>query len=478
MASVPTEPIEPWDALVVLNQRTTPAALTRIGAGWRHVHVLSSHLPFPPEHAAITAALAPARVTFSTFPDLLDDAALAGIDEATTAELQAAGTAAEVQVVTFQQRMLERRNAAAHGRLPAGRPGAAIFAARGLGIAWSYWASQGARSLTPISLRERLAQSAVRRAISVWRARRRTPALGFRLAGADGTYLFAASLRRLPLVPASAVVEVPLNRQTAARADWVATTLHDHPLSVASLGRPVRVFSDGYLPSNYSRSYLDSYGAVEFVACDPFAARWFRRCGVPVARPPRFIEARPFAAPALPTREFSTVVILGGHGGDWSALIDRSDNDRLVELAAALAHAFPRLRFRLRLHPTMDDPRHDGAGARDRVATFIRSCSRPNLELSARAWASDLAEGDAFVSEYSATLIDAWRAGRPGLIANLTGRRSFMQDFADLGFSEVTGATAANAWVAEMAADPVRLRARQEEAAQRYNALLSEHFAP
>lgn len=478
MASVQTEPSEPWDALVVLNQRTAPATLTRIGVDCRHVHVLSSHLPFPPEYAAIAAALAPARVTFSTFPDLLDDAALAGIDEATTAELQAAGTAAEVQVVTFQQRMLERRNAAAHQRLPAGRPGAAIFAAHGLGISWRYWASQGARSLTPIPWRERLAQSAIRRAFAVWRARRRTPTKGIQLDGGDGTYLFAASLRRLPLVPATAVAEVPLNRQTAARADWVATTLHDHPHSVASLGRPVRVFSDGYLPSNYSRSYLDSYGAVEFVACDPFAARWFRRCGVRAVRPPRFIEARPFSAPALPTRTFSTVVILGGHGGDWSALIDRSDNDRLVELAAMLAHAFPGLRFRLRLHPTMDDPSHDGAGARDRVAAFIRTCSRANLELSARTWASDLAEGDAFVSEYSATLIDAWRAGQPGLIANLTGRRSFMQDFADLGFCEVTTAAAANAWLEELAADPARLRAQQGEAAQRYNTLLREHFTP
>lgn len=121
----------------------------------------------------------------------------------------------------------------------------------------------------------------------------------------------------------------------------------------------------------------------------------------------------------------------------------------------------------------MEDPRHEGPGARARLAAHVTAAALPHVRLSTSDLADDLARGDLFVSEYSATLIDAWRNGELGLIANLTGRRSFMQDFDDLGFASVSSADALHAALLAVAGDPAAFAARQSAAASRYNALLA-----
>jgi hypothetical protein len=85
----------------------------------------------------------------------------------------------------------------------------------------------------------------------------------------------------------------------------------------------------------------------------------------------------------------------------------------------------------------------------------------------------DLEEGDIFVSEYSNVLIEAWKRGKIGLSANLTGRRSFMQSYNDLGFPSVESAQALVNCVSEAAHEPA-FRDRLQCAFDRYNSLLNE----
>lgn len=477
------------DALFVVHRLIRVAELAAAGraCGARRIAVLTTHQPFFHEQAEISAALAPATVTFSRFAEFLGDEALAGLDDSTTEALRHAPPSRLDYTDVFQRSMTRRKNAAVHAGLGRIGPIRRIYAAHGLGIDGPYWREHGATLFeTPRPL-ESLQSSALWRRCRAWLDPIRDSALWHRLRprraphsstgtvvhdGAIG-YVFVAGLHRLRLREGSVVKTMPL---ATALADptvrFVGTTLHDDPPSAHHLGLPVRVFVDGYLPTNYPRTYIDALSDSEFICAEPFSAQWLSRHGRPTLPAPDFIDPGLFAQAVLPC-SVRTVVCLLNHAGDWSALIHRSDTDILAEAFVQLARLHPSLHLVLRPHPGMENPRHEGPGGLARLDELVRTTAAPNLEFSRAPLADDLTRADIFISEYSATLLEAWRTGKLGLIANLTGRRSFLQDFTDLGFPSVTTAAELHSALLSVAADPATYAARQSAAATRYNALLT-----
>ncbi|MBI5382474.1 MAG: hypothetical protein HZA31_11290 [Opitutae bacterium] len=454
------------------------AALTRaqLAVGGRHVVLLTSHSPYPEERTALIRTLAPAKSDFIRLADLFDDQALATLDEAASRELLPHRSPWESYANRYERLVTANKNAAALARLRERFRIERIFCTAAPGIDVSFWRKQGAQLIGALPKESRWPGAPLRRIVQALRYRLgRPPETGILITDGTDRYLFLAALRRLRLKPGVAQQAVKV-RDAIADADFVATTMHDHPDAVHCLGRPVRVFADLFLPSNYPRSYLDTYGQVEFVGADPLSYRWFHACGMPTAPIPSFI-AQPRYAPAVARPAIRTLVLLCNHGGDWTALIHRSDTDLLVEASAALARVFPELKIVLRLHPTMVHPRHEGVGAQERINRFIASAGLPNLAISNATLAEDLERGDFFLSEYSATLLDAWREGRLGLAVNLTRRRSFMQDFVELGFPEATSVETLIAMIEAACTDTAAFVARQTAAAMRYNALLPADHA-
>jgi hypothetical protein len=462
------------DVLFVVHRRTP---LARVVAAARacsaqRIGLLTTHHPFAHERSALTAALAPAGVVFHTFADLLDDTTLAAIDDDATAALRTSSLRRTAYTTAFQHQMTRRKNAAAYAALRARGPIRRVFAAHGLGIDAHYWREQGATLLETPTWKELLQRSAVWHQLHAWNARR--PRTGTVVRDGPDGYLFVAGLNRLRVRPGTPTTVMPLR---AALADptvrYVATALHDDPAFAHRLGRPVRVFVDGHLPTNYPRTYADALSDAEFVCGDPFAVEWLSRHGRKTVPLPAFVTAAEFNPAVAPTA-IRNVVCLLNHAGDWSALINRSDTDVLAEEFTRLATAFPSLHFVLRPHPGMDHPRHEGAGGLARLAELVRRAASPNLEYSLGPLAADLTRGDLFISEYSSTLIEAWRSGKLGLVANLTRRRSLMQDFADLGFPSVATSAELRTALESAVASPGLLAARQTAATTRCNAL----FAP
>ena len=470
-----TEPAA-WDALFVLHARSAPGLVGTLAArhGCRRVLILSTHLVFPHERAAFLAALPPdTTVEFTTFAAQLDDATMAAIDAATTAQLRASPPRLGTYADHFEHVARSRKNAAVLKNLAALHEWLSCWVDHGLGIRSDVWLVQGARPLTPRSLSARWCDTLLRQNLAMFLRRWRLPPTATVVRDGDDTYVFLSTTRRLRFRSDATLTTLPTRAALALPGRiFAATTIHDHPAAVARLRLPLRVFADGYLPTNYSRSYLDGYGPATFVSAEPFAALWFAACARPVAPAPSFLIALPLA-PAVAPPALATIVVLLGHSGDWSALVNRTDNDALVAATLDVARRTPQFTFILRPHPTMEDPRHEGPGARARLAAHVTAAALPHVRLSTSDLADDLARGDLFVSEYSATLIDAWRTGELGLIANLTGRRSFMQDFADLGFASVSSADALHAALLAVAGAPAAFAARQSAAASRYNALLA-----
>lgn len=473
---VMNEPKTPvW--LFVIDIRTAPTLLAETvrDSSCRQAVVLTSHAPYPSEINAFKIALAHMPVHFVTMAELFDDSDLAALDAETTRELLAQHSAWEPYTERYERLVTRKKNTVALDFLRKKYAFSRFFCTAGPGIDTSFWAQQGARILSKPDVLGRLKRTLPAKAIRWLRNRlRRPPRVGSLIEDNGRRYLFLCSIRRLKLRPGT-VVRKSLVRDTIFEADVIATTLHDHTDSVHRLGRLVCVFADGFLPSNYPRSFLDAYGPAEFVSNEPFALRWFKSCGMRVATAPEFIAQAHFS-PAICRREIRTVIALLNHAGDWSALVHRSDTDVMVMALVELARAIPDLQFVLRIHPTIDHPRHEGLGARARIGAFVAGSSLPNLSISHETFDADLARGDFFLSEYSATLLDVWRAGLPGLAVNLTRRRSFMQDFVDLGFAEVSNINALEHTIREVRTNPVAFTTRQSVAAERYNTLVKKVY--
>lgn len=470
------------DAVLVVNHQTSVDAMAaRVRAsGHRNVLLVSSHLVFPHERAALENALAPAAINVTSLADWFTDAELAACDEATTESLRENPVRWTFFADQFEQQAGYRKNAAALAALRrAGLPAAArLYAADGLGICAAPWQEAGAARLPPQpTWRQALRRTKPGQACAYLRALSHgLPRRISLLRDGDTTYLFAGSLRRLALAPGIVAEEIPL---TAALREcdgdcYLAVGLHEHHPSLRRTALPLRIFVDSFLPSNYPRTYFDAYAGAQFVCAEPISARWLRAWGGQLAPLPGFLSDGSFA-PALPPAMTRTIVFLLGHAGDWTSLINRSDNDTLVAAALELANSEPDLKIILRLHPSMEDPRHEGAGAAERLEEAVRTLGRENVEFSSASLSEDLSRGDLLVAEYSAALIEGWRRGRPGLAVNLTRRRSFLQDFADLGFAHETGREDFFASVKSFRNAPAEFAAKQSLAALRYNELLKAH---
>jgi hypothetical protein len=246
-------------------------------------------------------------------------------------------------------------------------------------------------------------------------------------------------------------------------------TIHDYDLATAEALGGVLVFVDGYHPSNYPRSYLDSYGDDIFVVRTMFDESWFKTSGKRTIKPPAFLEREHFASCVI-TRATRVLVALT-HAGDWTALINRSDTDDLVTATVNMAHKLPQLSFRIRMHPTMSHPAHEGVHSSERIKELVRSANLANLHTSTLDLSEDLAWCEICLSEYSQVLLDALRMGKLGVSVNLTRRRSFMQDYSDLGFFHACSFEEALALLRRIVEDPRGASSKQNRAVVRYNAL-------
>ena len=468
------------DAIFVVHRGTPTDAMIHCcrQAGCARVLLLTPHEVFAFERRALAAVLVPTTVEFATLADLFNDADLAAIDDATTRELQGRRASAWNYIEAYEHLAAEKKNRAARERIVARRPGTPVLVDEGLGViaaAWrgerasqvrrrpfSFWLHEGGRGVWLAHLRQRC---------------QRPPREVLRMRDEKADYFFLSSLRRLPLVPGAQPEPVPIAelRADSRHPKFAAVALHDYQPWMLGLGRPLRVFVDSFLPSNYPRSYLDGYGNAEFMCPDPISSRWIEGHGYTVRKPPAFIQPARFVPAVAPTA-LRVVVLLLNHTGDWAALINRSDTDRLLMGFGGVAAARPELQFVIRPHPGAEHPRHEGIGALARIGAFVRESGLANLSVSTESLARDLERGDFFVSEYSATLLEAWRRGKIGTAANLTGRRSLMRDFAELGFSHVDTVDALRASIEEARADPVPFARVQSVAAGRYNALLAAYL--
>lgn len=190
---------------------------------------------------------------------------------------------------------------------------------------------------------------------------------------------------------------------------------------------------DGFHPSNYPHTYSVKFKNTDIISPSVMSSDWFKQAGLFIRSTPAFL-LEPFARKVPNTPKVNVLFALN-HAGDWTSLINRSDTDLMVEAAITFALELPHLKVKIRLHPTMDNPEHEGINASLRIKEYISYFGCSNLSLSNTTLHDDLDWSDVVVSEYSQVLIDSFYEGKISLILNLTRRRSFMADFEKIGLS-------------------------------------------
>ncbi|MCG3203025.1 MAG: hypothetical protein NFCOHLIN_02928 [Gammaproteobacteria bacterium] len=462
------------------------------GLSATRIIILTTHQPFSNEIQELRRIGSDVRIL--PFADLLSDEELAECDAAATSHCRgtSSGASRNRYVRRFMAECRRVKNRAVCERILLQYQPRRMFVAEDLGIDSETWIAAGAQSLScpPLPARSPgflalfgravlqemnvipsmsddtthrsavvfgpMHRIAIRENVMVLRKRWLSPNAIRRMAGVG---LVSRSVRSM-LAGYGANIDFDL-----------CTTVHGYSAAMselaAQLGQPLRILVDGHHPSNYSISYLDAFDESVFVVANHISAKWFQLHGRAVVPVSWFQASERFESCEI--QAIRNVMLVLNHAGDWSALINRSDTDRLTEEFAELAGCHPGLQFIIRMHPSMATPDHEGVRSMQRIRTFVAGVGYENLSVSDRALSEDLARCELYVSEYSQVLIDAWKCGRLGVAFNLTERRSFMDDYRRLGFPHVEGRGELKEWFTTMLSAPTRVCAAQNMAVARFN---------
>lgn len=210
------------------------------------------------------------------------------------------------------------------------------------------------------------------------------------------------------------------------------------------------LIQDGYLPSNDTTRYLYFYGKYShYYSWDRLGNMLFDYYKLPV-------EIMPFRKNyALPMPRFNKVkkvLCVSSGAGDWTAIKNRSDDERVVVLLGELAKKYPEISFVLRCHPSWVSPAIQGVNSISRVVDYIQSLGVSNYVVSSNipsitdsngefvcshsrnSFEKDLQDVDLVLGVHSVAQIDAALKSIPFATVNLSGRRNLFKSISDLGF--------------------------------------------
>ncbi len=495
--------LPPVDALFVVNQETDVSRIHDISRleGFHSLLILSTHRPFRNEILEMQDAAS--HVEIRSFAEFLTDADMQSCDDRASSELLLYRGNPEILKTYFSRFMgksLRNKNEIVSSRVVSKYGPRKVYYQEGLGVDAAVWGGCGGSALEAEGVKRFLRHNLrrIHRGLSGFINKRNLMTLV-----SDGSvcYVFLTSVRRLKFSNYARVHPIPFsfsqwlqfhisrNRRVALvhailrqipsslGEPRLATTIHEYSYKLGDLGLPLHVFVDGFHPSNYPRSYVDHFSDhCIFMINHVFNAPWFERHRRKILPAMPFLQS-PIMKPVSFSGSYPSKVILLAlnHAGDWTALINRSDTDLLVEAFSDLAEELPDLTFIIRPHPTMATPGHEGIHSLERIKRYVFWRGIPNLSVSEQPLEHDMQRSNVFVSEYSQVLIDAFQVGKLGIIVNLTSRRSFMEDYENLGFLFVRTSEELRNLLARITEDSRPAVEVQNKAVDGYNTLLKEH---
>lgn len=212
----------------------------------------------------------------------------------------------------------------------------------------------------------------------------------------------------------------------------------------------VRLLQDGYLPPNYGSNYLYFYGKnTIFYTWDYIGLLTFQHFHLPAEICP-FRKKMYLPKPIFPNKVKKILVATSG-AGDWTAIKNRSDEDKMLQAFGQIAKLFPDIEIVYRCHPVWINPEYQGVNSINRAAEYIAWLNVPNMHISANipnphestgfrhsfsrnSFDEDLKDVDVVFGEHSVAMLDGGFKGKVFCSVNVTGRRNLFKGITDLGF--------------------------------------------
>lgn len=208
-----------------------------------------------------------------------------------------------------------------------------------------------------------------------------------------------------------------------------------------------KLMQDGYLPPNYTSKYLHFFGLhTEFYTWDALGQQTFKYHNLPNRIIP-FRKKLYIPQPNYPQKVKKVLCVASG-AGDWTAIKNRSDEDKMIQVFGRIARQFPDTQFVYRCHPVWINPSHQGVNSINRAADYIGWLNLPNLTVSSNipmdgdrciafkrsSFEEDLINVDVVFGEHSIGMVDAAFKNILFASVNVTGHRDFWCGISDLGF--------------------------------------------
>lgn len=212
----------------------------------------------------------------------------------------------------------------------------------------------------------------------------------------------------------------------------------------------LKLMQDGYLPPNYSSKYLLFFGKyVEYYTWDKLGQMTFDYHHLK-SRVIPFRNKLYIPKPNYPT-SIKKVLCVASGAGDWTAVKNRSDEDKMIHAFGKIAAMFPDIEFIYRCHPVWIHPLHQGVNSINRAAEYIDYLNLPNFNISCNipnayadgkfilsykrsSFEDDLKDVDVVFGEHSISMIDAAFKNILFASCNVTGRRDFFAGITAMGF--------------------------------------------
>lgn len=482
-----------FDALFVVNQNTSYKVIERYcsSLGASSILVLSTNMFFEYEKKIISSSVLAEELVFLTFAECLTDREMEDCD---IAACQDASLRDFFYPDVFFLKSKYIKNSKVFNKLNKKFSFRNIFFDEGLGVDSDFWSSQ--KNAISICKSGNIFFGVSCVFDFFYRFRSLLSCEKFYLIrGANELFVFLSDVNRLDIKEEIEIEEV---RFSALELFWakiyrrrsyrevlirrihnkknleVATTIHGFDKGMVSPLYNLRIFSDGYHPPNYPRSYLDSFSSGSLIARDMYDAQWFEKGRSQVLKPYFFMRKR-FFSKAKSDRALKRIFLMLNHAGDWSSIINRSDTDVLIEKFCGID--IQDRQFFIRPHPTMANTMHEGENSIERIKNLVSVLNRKNLFVSDyKSISDDIERADIIVSEYSNVILDGLKLGKICIIANFTKRRNLMQVYTDLGFLTATTQDELKNILMGLAHVPDRFIEKQNEAVSRYNTELKSFY--
>lgn len=243
------------------------------------------------------------------------------------------------------------------------------------------------------------------------------------------------------------------------QVNHLATSIHEYS-NINSIIKNIMinegyvVFQDGYLPDNYTSKYLNYHpGVKKFIVWDKLSSSLVKRNKLDHEISTIFHRQRILKS-VINNIPLKRIIIATSGAGDWTALKNRSDDDKLILAIVKVAKHFPNIDFIYRAHPFWTRDTHTGVNSLNRLSKYlidsnitnIRISSQSlkysqethNLHIPASSFSQDIKEADLVLGEHSIAMIDAAAEGKIFASVNLSNRRDLFESFSKLGFTNLT----------------------------------------